>query len=206
MSQYLQRFFFILTLCLIPFSLPARDVIYLPQDIWEQLLRANWQPNVGDAPGIWVSVARQRVLVIQNGQILFSASCSTAVNGSGNVQGSFQTPLGWHAVAQKIGDHLPLGAIFKERQYTGQIWQKDQNFSNGDLILTRILWLKGLERGVNQGIGIDTLKRCIYIHGTHEEEKIGIPASHGCIRLSNRHVVELFNLVRVGTPVLITIW
>ncbi len=107
---------------------------------------------------------------------------------------------------KKIGKGRPIGAIFKERCYTGVIWQKNTPLSSEDLILTRILWLKGLENGVNQGKGIDTYHRYIYIHGTSEEHKLGEPASNGCIRISNHHIINLFDLTKINSPVLITKW
>jgi hypothetical protein len=190
-----------------PFILYGGGECMIPQIIWEKLIESKWEERVGDDPGIWISIGKQKLLLIQQRKILFSVPCSTALKGSGNKLGSHQTPLGWHAVAEKIGEHLPLGAIFKERQYTGAIWRKNSiSLSSEDLILTRILWLKGLEGGINQGTGIDSYHRYIYIHGTDEEHKIGEPASHGCVRISNHHIIHLFDLTKINTPVLITNW
>jgi hypothetical protein len=131
---------------------------------------------------------------------------STAANGAGEEDGSYCTPRGRHRIAEKIGAGAPLCAAFKAREWTGEIWTPELDAENPgrDWILTRILWLAGLEPGRNQGGTVDTHARYIYIHGTHEEHKLGTPASHGCIRMKNADVVELFDLVEVGTEVRIS--
>jgi len=106
-------------------------------------------------------------------------------------------------IAQKIGDGAPLNTIFKSRKNTGKIADIDQQ-SDEDYVTSRILWLKGLEPGHNAGPGVDSFARYIYIHGTHEENLIGQPASHGCIRMRNQDVLELFERVQEGTEVLIS--
>lgn len=128
---------------------------------------------------------------------------STAANGPGEQSGSYCTPRGRHRVAEKIGADMPLGTAFKARVPTGEIWTPELDAENPgrDWILTRILWLEGLELGRNKGGNVDTHDRYIYIHGTHEEHRIGTPASHGCIRMRNADVAELFDLVKVGTEV-----
>ncbi|MEW6414557.1 MAG: L,D-transpeptidase family protein [Bradyrhizobium sp.] len=128
---------------------------------------------------------------------------STAANGPGEREGSFCTPRGRHRIAEKIGAGMPMNAVFKARAWTGEIWTPALDAENPgrDWILTRILWLEGLEPGKNQGGMVDTRNRYIYIHGTHEEHRIGTPASHGCIRMKNADVAELFDLVEVGTEV-----
>ena len=130
---------------------------------------------------------------------------STAANGVGEASGSHCTPRGRHRIAEKIGAGLPLGSAFRARQPTGEIWTPELDAANPgrDWILTRILWLEGLEPGRNQGGSVDTNARYIYIHGTHEEHRLGTPASHGCIRMANADVAELFDRVEVGTPVTI---
>jgi hypothetical protein len=131
---------------------------------------------------------------------------STAANGAGEQSGSYCTPRGRHRIAEKIGAGAPLCAAFKSRQPTGEIWtpELDAAHRGRDWILTRILWLEGLEAGRNKGGTVDTHARYIYIHGTHEEHRIGTPASHGCIRMKNADVAELFDLVKVGTEVRIS--
>jgi L,D-transpeptidase YbiS len=131
---------------------------------------------------------------------------STARNGLGEQSGSYCTPRGRHRIAEKIGDGQPLYAVFKARVPTGEVWSRDLAASEPgrDWILTRILWLEGLEKGKNKGIPVDTHDRYIYIHGTDEEHLLGSPVSHGCIRMKNEDVVDLFNLVEVGTEVRIS--
>ena len=128
---------------------------------------------------------------------------STAANGAGEEDGSHCTPRGRHRIAEKIGAFAPLCSAFKSRQPTGEVWtpELDAEYPGRDWILTRILWLEGLEPGKNQGGTVDTHNRYIYIHGTNEEHKLGTPASHGCIRMNNTDVAELFDLVKEGTEV-----
>ena len=128
---------------------------------------------------------------------------STALNGAGETEGSFCTPRGRHRIAQKIGEGAPLFAVFRARVATGEIWtpELDVQEPGRDWILSRILWLEGMEAGKNKGDPVDSHDRYIYIHGTNEEHKIGTPASHGCIRMRNADVAALCDLVEVGTPV-----
>ena len=131
---------------------------------------------------------------------------STAKNGLGEQCGSYCTPRGRHRIAEKIGAGQPLFAVFKARVPTGEIWSRDLAAENPgrDWILTRILWLDGEEAGRNKGNEVDTHDRYIYIHGTDEEHLIGSPVSHGCIRMKNADVAELFDLVDTGTEVKIS--
>lgn len=148
---------------------------------------------------LWEPVPDGDILIRQ-----YPVSCAT--NGAGEQNGSYCTPLGRHRIAEKIGAGAPLFSAFKSRQPTGEIWTPELDAANPgrDWILTRILWLEGLEPGRNQGGTVDTHNRYIYIHGTHEEHKIGTSASHGCIRMKNADVAELFDLVEVGTEVRIS--
>ena len=122
---------------------------------------------------------------------------SSGKNGIGEQENSGKTPRGWHRVAQKIGHDAAKYSVFIARQPTGEIYtqQLAQQFPQRDWILSRILWLDGLEAGFNQGEGCDTFKRYIYIHGTPDTEPMGIPMSHGCIRMKNDEIIELFELV-----------
>lgn len=131
---------------------------------------------------------------------------STAASGPGEASGSHCTPRGRHRIAEKIGAGLPLCSAFKARVPTGEIWTPELDAENPgrDWILSRILWLEGLEPGRNRGGNVDTHNRYIYIHGTHEEHRIGTAASHGCIRMKNADVAELFDRVKVGTEVRIS--
>ncbi len=122
---------------------------------------------------------------------------STGKNGIGESENSGKTPRGWHCVAQKIGQDQPLNAVFIARQPTGEIYSDAlaAEHPQRDWILSRILWLQGLEAGFNAGEGCDTYRRYIYIHGTPDTEPMGIPLSHGCIRMRNSDIAELFQLV-----------
>lgn len=138
-------------------------------------------------------------------KVVFEYPVSTSSFGIGNQNGSFKTPLGEHSIAQKIGADCAINEVFIGRAPQGEleVLQAEGQTLPEDIITSRILWLEGREPGVNNGEGIDSHQRYIYIHGTPEEEKIGIPASHGCIRMRNRDVVDLFNHVDEGCRVLI---
>ena len=157
-------------------------------------------------PSITISIAQQTLSLEQDGRVLASWPVSTALKGAGNEQGSYQTPLGRHRIRAKIGAGEPLCTVFRARRPTGEIFDArlGEEFPGRDWILTRILWLCGEERGVNRGGNVDSQRRYIYIHGTPDSEPMGIPRSHGCIRMRNRDVAELFDRVPAGTPVLIT--
>ena len=150
---------------------------------------------------IVVEVALQRLHLIENGKSILTFNISTAKNGAGNQEGSNKTPTGVHRIEEKIGDGAPVGRIFKSRVDTGQNWHT--GLTDDNLILTRILRLKGLEPGINSGPGIDSYERYIYIHGTNQENRIGTPNSHGCICMKNDEVIQLFNAVEEGTLVVI---
>ena len=156
------------------------------------------------APIIIISISEQRLFLMQGNKLIGSFPVSSAKAGTGNLSGSYQTPLGVHVIAEKIGDNAPLGSIFKGRINTGKtariLTEKDSR-STEDLITSRILWLSGLQAGINKGGSNDTYKRYIYIHGTQEEGRLGSPASHGCIRMANQAVIDLFEQVNVGTLV-----
>ena len=156
---------------------------------------------------IEVSLAAQQLYLYQasdEGDILLCEfPVSTARNGAGEAEDSFCTPRGAHRIAEKIGADAPLFAVFKAREATGEIWTPKLNAEEPgrDWILSRILWLEGLEEGKNRGGKVDSHDRYIYIHGTNEEDKIGTPVSHGCIRMRNADVVTLFDRVAVDTRV-----
>jgi len=131
---------------------------------------------------------------------------SSALNGTGNQNGSGQTPLGAHFIREKFGDNARLGSTFKGRKETGRIATillEANEQSTEDNITTRIMWLSGLEESYNQGSNVDSYSRYIYIHGTDEEGRLGTPASHGCIRMSNNDVVELYANISLNTLVYI---
>jgi len=150
-----------------------------------------------------VTVRDQRLQLLAGREVLREYPVSTAKNGVGSQAGSQRTPLGRHRVHAKFGQGEPLGTIFESRSSTGRIATIHTAPVDlpEDVITTRILWLEGLEPGKNLGQGVDSRARYIYIHGTNEEGLIGQPASHGCVRMRNRDVLELFELVAVGTLV-----
>ena len=130
---------------------------------------------------------------------------STASNGPGERMGSECTPRGRHIVRAKIGDGVPPGSVFVARRPTGERYHPGLNaqYPDRDWILTRILWLSGVEPGRNRLGSVDTMRRFIYIHGCPDDIVLGTPGSHGCIRMRNAEVIELFDLVPVGTPVVL---
>ena len=152
---------------------------------------------------ILVSISKQKLHLIKNAEIIKTYPISTSKYGIGNKKGSHKTPLGMHRISEKEGEGAEIGAIFRWCRNTGKIAKiyTDNTDIPKDLITTRIMRLKGLELAINKGKGIDSYKRGIFIHGTPEEGLIGKPASHGCVRMKNKDVIELFNLVPVGTLV-----
>lgn len=155
---------------------------------------------------IEISIANQTLKVFDDlGKLLHRYSISSAANGVGNVKNSGCTPLGKHIVRAKIGADAPADAVFIGRRPTGEVWSPElmQAFPNRDWILTRILWLSGTEVGVNRLGNVDTMQRYIYIHGSHDLAVMGKIGSHGCIRMRNEDVMELFDLVPAGTAVTI---
>jgi L,D-transpeptidase YbiS len=131
---------------------------------------------------------------------------STGANGVGEENGSFCTPRGRHVIRAKIGAGQPENAVFVERRPTGEIYTPvlGTRYPGRDWILTRILWLSGCESGYNRSGSCDTMRRYIYIHGTPDSTQLGRPGSRGCARMRNAELVELFELVKVGTEVEIT--
>ena len=184
------------------FLVPGADV---PTSIMAKLEKEGWKERAGDRLGLWVSVERQKLVGIEGNRIAFVYPCSTAERGTGSRENSYKTPLGWHFIDERIGHGAPFGAIFKSRVYQKENWKPGQA-TEKDLVLTRIMWLRGMEKGKNVGEGIDSHDRYIYIHGTPAEDKIGTPASPGCVRLKNADVIELFDKTRSGTRVYITEW
>ena len=169
-----------------------------------------------EPPARWllVDVAGQRLTLFSGTTESRSWPVSTARAGIDATEGSGGTPPGLHVVREKIGSGTEPGTIFRSRQPTGEVWRDhldppaaragdEAGDETDDLILSRILTLDGLEEGANRGSGCDSLARYIYIHGTNDEHRLGQPVSHGCIRLSNAAVIELFELVAEGDPVVI---
>lgn len=153
---------------------------------------------------IEISIADQQLRLLNaQGDVTASYAVSTAMNGPGELKNSCCTPRGQHVVRARIGDGAPLNSVFIGRRATGEIWTPAlaAQYPDRDWILTRILWLSGLEPGFNRLADVDTMQRYIYIHGTPDDQPMGIAHSHGCIRMRNQEVVALFDAVPTGTPV-----
>lgn len=145
-----------------------------------------------------VSVARQRMRLVDDaGAVLRDYPVSTAKAGVGEVSGSYRTPRGRHVVRAKIGAGQPENTVFVRRRPTGELWTPELAAAHPgrDWILTRILWLSGCEPGFNRLGHRDTMRRYVYIHGSPETAEMGVPGSHGCIRMRNADIVELFDLL-----------
>lgn len=155
---------------------------------------------------IRVFVGEQRLELYNDDDLLLATSISTAKKGVGEINGSEKTPRGWHTIRAKIGNNLPLNTVFVGRRPTGEIYSPGLRTQHPqrDWILTRILWMSGLEPGFNRLGNVDTMRRYIYIHGCPDDDVLGVPGSHGCIKMRNTEIVRLFNLIDVGTRVYIT--
>ncbi|GAB3387424.1 L,D-transpeptidase family protein [Azotobacter armeniacus] len=143
---------------------------------------------------IHISLADQALYGFADGRLLLRLAVSTALNGPGELSGSGCTPRGLHQVRARIGEGLPAGAVLRGRRWTGEVWtsQLHEAFPGRDWILSRILWLSGCEVGRNRLGAVDTFRRYIYLHGTPDSEPMGVPRSHGCVRLRNADLLELY--------------
>ncbi|SDK29712.1 L,D-transpeptidase catalytic domain [Pseudomonas delhiensis] len=150
-----------------------------------------------------ISLADQTLYGFAAQRLVLRLPVSTARNGAGERQGSGCTPRGLHQVRAKIGEGLPCGAVLRGRRWTGEVWSPalHEAFPGRDWILTRILWLSGCEPGVNRLGEVDTFRRYIYLHGTPDCEPMGAPLSHGCVRLRNADLLQLFPRVPPHCPV-----
>jgi lipoprotein-anchoring transpeptidase ErfK/SrfK len=157
-----------------------------------QTLRA-----LSPATEIIISVPDQQLAVIDRGKLISKYAISTSKFGLGDGNGTYRTPLGTLFVSAKFGDHLPAGAVIKNRVPTGEV--VNVNTPGRDAIVSRVIWLRGMEQQ-NRG----ARDRCIYIHGTPEERRIGTPASFGCIRMCSRDVIALYDLAHIGMHVTVT--
>lgn len=156
-----------------------------------------------DAPRLLVGLRTQSLILIGDGQRRQRYAVSTARLGPGEQRDSERTPRGRHVVRAKIGAGLPPGAVLVGRRPTGEIWTRELagKYPQRDWILSRILWLSGLEVGRNRLGSVDSMRRYIYIHGTPDTEPMGVAASHGCVRMRNADVIELFERIPLGTLV-----
>ena len=154
---------------------------------------------------LYVSIAEQKMYHIKENKNVETYVISSSEYGTGSKAGSNKTPLGLHKVKSKFGEKTPINGRMIGRVFYGQIATiyTDQTKSKTDDVTSRILWLEGQEIGLNKGKGIDSYKRYIYIHGTSEEGRLGTPASHGCIRMKNKAVIELYDKIKLSTLVLI---
>ena len=152
-----------------------------------------------------VIISTQQLIVYKNDRLIKQYPISTAKKGVGEMNGSEQTPRGWHIVRAKIGQKSLLNTVFVERRPTGEIYTPELRklYPERDWILTRIMWLSGLEKGKNRLGTVDTMRRYIYLHGTAHEAEIGTPRSRGCVRLKNQDIVELFDYIPVKTRLFI---
>jgi L,D-transpeptidase YbiS len=150
-----------------------------------------------------IDLSRQRLRLYRGRTLLREYRVSTAEKGAGEKNGSNQTPRGRHQIRAKIGRNAPAGAVFVSRRQTGEVYSRAlrERYPGRDWILTRILWLSGLEPGKNRLRDVDTMRRYIYLHGTPDETPLGQPGSHGCVRMANQDIIELFDLVEPGTEV-----
>ena len=164
-----------------------------------------WSMAIDASTSIDIEISSQRLFLKENGQIIRSYPVSSSSFGEGQIENSFKTPYGKHKIKTKIGTNVNKNDFFISRQHISQSANiiHDPIDSEDDFITSRIMWLEGAEEGFNRGGSVDSFKRYIYIHGTHEEGLIGQKASHGCIRMFNHDVIELFKLVSEGTLVTI---
>jgi len=156
---------------------------------------------------IRIDIAAQTLeLLDDKGDFIKQYPVSTAKNGAGELTGSYCTPRGVHTVRAKIGAHLPSNTVFVRRRPTGEIYspQLAEHHPGRDWILTRILWLSGCETGFNRLGNVDTMRRYIYIHGSPDEAEMGKPGSHGCVRMRNEDIIDLFDRIEAGITVAIS--
>jgi len=154
---------------------------------------------------IKVSIDEQRLQYLETGRVIMDVAVSTAANGPGEIMHSECTPRGRHRIRAKIGAGAPVNTVFVGRRASGEIYTPTlkQQHPDRDWMLTRILWLSGLEPGKNRFGDRDSMRRYIYIHGCPDEDPMGSPSSHGCVKMRNSEVLVLFDRVAAGTQVLI---
>lgn len=154
---------------------------------------------------IIVSIDEQRLQLLEQGVVALDTAISTATNGPGEVMDSECTPRGWHRVRARIGEGCESGTVFVGRRPTGEIYSPELKAAQPerDWMLTRILWLCGMEPGKNRMGQVDSMRRYIYIHGCPDEDVMGVPSSHGCVKMRNDEVIALFDRVQMGVKVLI---
>jgi len=172
-------------------------------DMLLEYLQVRYPQQVFTGDVLYVSVHRQALFHVRNGKLERIYAVATAKAGLGGRDGSWRTPTGLHRVSEKYGDDVPALGIFRDRVFTGEFADPDFAGVDKDWITSRILWLEGLEPGVNQGGNVDSHARYIYIHGTANEKSVGTASSMGCVRMRNADVIQLYEQVSVGALVVI---
>ncbi len=158
---------------------------------------------MSDVRLIRISIAEQRLQVLVDGDLTWQTRIATARNGAGEQQGSERTPRGWHRIRACIGAGCANNTVFIGRRPSGEIYNEElgEAYTNRDWILTRIFWLCGMEPGRNRFGAVDTMRRYVYIHGCPDSHPMGVPSSHGCIKMRNADVIRLFEETPAGTQV-----
>ena len=179
----------------------VKDAVFSMDSFWEPFNKTRSSLGIKHADRVLlVRIGDSTLQLYRKKSLVKSYVISTSKRPSSNVANSLGTPTGLHEIAERIGAGQPPGMVFKSRVPTGRHFSEyaGEPAGRGNLVTSRILWLRGLEPGVNSGGDVDTYKRYVYIHGTHREDAIGRPMSAGCVLMSNSDVVELHDLVRAG--------
>lgn len=172
-------------------------------DLLLEYLQARYPQQAFTGDVLYVSVHRQSLFHVRNGRLHQVYPIATAKAGLGSTDGSWRTPTGLHRISEKYGEGIPELGILRDRKYTGELADPDFAGVDKDWITSRILWLEGLEPGVNRGGNVDSHARYIYIHGTANERSVGTASSMGCVRMRNTDVIQLYDQVPVGALVVI---
>jgi hypothetical protein len=174
--------------------------------LYQQMEIMNHSPASTSSRHIEISLAKQQLRLLENNAVIRQYSISSALNGPGEKNASGCTPRGEHKIRIKIGHGCDANTVFQARRPTGELYSAElaKKFPERDWILSRIIWLTGTQSGINRGGEVDTLRRYIYLHGCPDSEPMGVPCSHGCIRMRNEDIIDLFELVDAGMPVLIS--
>lgn len=183
-----------------PVAAPMRQGLV---DLLLEYLEARYPDRDFAGDVLYVSVKRQRLFHVRGGALVSEFPVSTASNGLGSRQDSYRTPTGLHRIRGKYGDEVPAFGILRDREFTGAFADPDFAGQDKDWITSRVLWLDGLEPGVNNGGSVDSRERFIYIHGTANERSVGMPSSMGCVRMRNADVIALYDQIPDGALVVI---
>lgn len=172
---------------------------------WEQVIQTSQRLGIKPSErALFVRISTQTMQFYRSAELVRSYVVSTSKRPPSNIKGSLGTPRGLHEIAERIGGEQPLGMVFKARVPTGRHFSElPEVADDGNLITSRILWLRGLEPGVNREGEVDTYDRYVYIHGTNREPDLGTPQSAGCVLMKNIEIVQLYEEMRVGDLVLI---